>query len=150
MKYGRLTKLKDTGKRKWREIVWLCRCDCGNYVEVPTGSLQSGNTRSCGCLLSTHGHTRCKQRSRTYYSWSSMKQRCANQNTPRYKDYGGRGIRVCNRWLKFENFLEDMGEKPEGYRISIDRIDNDGNYEPNNCKWSTPKEQASNRRNNVH
>jgi len=89
-----------------------------------------------------HGHAKVK--TREYYSWLAMKQRCLNPKNPSYKDYMGRGIKVCDRWLKFENFLEDMGLRPIG--TSLDRKDNDGNYEPGNCKWSTRKEQASNQR----
>lgn len=124
---------------------YSCQCACGTVKTVRGSSLRNRSTQSCGCLnkevISTHGMTG----SRTYSSWRSMKGRCYRPKNNRYELYGGRGITVCDRWLKsFEAFLQDMGERPEGK--TLDRIDSDGSYEPNNCKWSTPSEQNSNRR----
>lgn len=148
-RFGRLYVIEDTGKRdNNRCIIYKCKCDCGNYTEVPIYRLRTGHTRSCGCLVKTnglkHGHSPNGKKSTSYISWYSMKQRCLNPNNRYYKYYGGRGITICERWMKFENFLEDMGERPK--ELSLDRIDNDGNYEPSNCKWSTRKEQQNNRR----
>jgi hypothetical protein len=135
-----------------------CECECGNIIIVHLSSLNRGNTKSCGCYMKErvsitnkkHGHSVGKV-SRTYVSWLALKDRCTNPNNNRYDIYGGRGIKFCERWLKFENFLEDMGERP--IKTSIDRINSNGNYEPTNCKWSSSVEQNKNRRKfkrNVH
>ena len=131
---------------------WICKCDCGNIKSVRKNCLIRGETKSCGCLnreitkkrLTTHGMYYTK----TYNSWLRMIQRCNNPNISNYKNYGGRGITVCKRWLKFENFYADMGNKPE--RFSLDRIDNNKGYYKENCRWVTQKEQCRNRRNNVN
>lgn len=130
---------------------WHCECACGKTSSVLANRLTSGNTKSCGCLkksvlgMSTTKHG--KAGTRTHRIWKAMRNRCNNPSTPRYKDYGGRGITVCQRWDSFENFLADMGEAPEGK--SIDREDNDKGYEPGNCRWATPSEQNENTRASV-
>lgn len=147
MQFGRLTAIRFHGVTRSKRM-WECKCACGAEVIVSIGSLRSGNTKSCGCLHvetarnKNLSHGRC--RTKIYSIWTHMLQRCRNPNRPRYHDYGGRGITVCKRWLTFENFFEDMGEVPAGH--TLDRIDNDGNYEPKNCKWSTPTEQTKNSR----
>ena len=145
--FGLLTAIEDTGKRKYGKPIWKCICECGNFNEVPIYHLRSGHTKSCGCLVGSnkkHGHSPVISKTPTYISWDCMKQRCLNPKNISYKNYGGRGIMICERWMVFENFLADMGERPEG--MTLDRIDNDGHYEPSNCKWSTWNDQASNRR----
>jgi hypothetical protein len=146
-KFNKLTVLEFAGKiNNKRHVFWSCKCDCGNIVTVRGDSLRLGATKSCGCFrgsIKKHGMAY----SLTYRSWINMKQRCSNKNNIGYSRYGGRGIKVCDRWLEsFENFLEDMGKRPNG--MSIDRIDNDDNYEPDNCKWSTSKEQSNNQTTN--
>jgi hypothetical protein len=161
MIFGRFTVVKQYGKDKRHNIIWECLCNCGNTSNITTTNLKNGHIKSCGCLRKestsktgsskrTHGYSRTP----TYNTWSHMNQRCNNKDNFQYKDYGGRGITVCDRWDinkggSFENFLKDMGEKPKGK--SLDRIDNrqliEG-YSPENCRWSTPKEQNRNKRNN--
>jgi hypothetical protein len=134
---------------------WKCLCDCGEYTFVQFSNLKNGGTQSCGCYkkeIQESGGTYWKHgqtKSQLYRVWHGMKQRCLNPNYPAYKDYGGRGITVCDRWINsFENFLSDMGECPPG--LSLDRIDNNGNYEPGNCKWRSRIEQENNKRSNVY
>lgn len=125
--------------------IWLCRCTCGDIKYVGHWNLVSGTSRSCwNCRFVTHGASQSPE----YRTWTSMRHRCLYEHNKNYKNYGGRGIKICDRWLNsFENFREDMGERPPG--TSLDRIDNEGGYDPSNCKWSTTAEQASNKRSNV-
>ena len=133
-----------------RNTLARCVCNCGTEKTVQLGSLKNGNTLSCGCLkkerLTTHGQGGNGKQSPAYRSWDAMIQRCTNQKDKRYQDYGGRGITVCPEWLDFEAFYRDMGDRPAG--TSIDKIDNNGNYEPDNCRWATGSEQQRNKRNN--
>ena len=150
LKFGRLTVRQFAGQDRHGNRLWLCDCACGGTVTVIKGSLSSGRTRSCGCLQrefivrrnTTHGLSDTPE----YRAWRDMLSRCENPNTRYYELYGGRGISVCDRWRgSFEMFYADMGPRPSP-RHSIDRIDNDGDYEPGNCRWATWTEQNANKR----
>ncbi len=148
-KFNRLLVIQRRQNDKWGQSMWLCKCDCGSEVTTTSHHLREGHTKSCGCLqrevMTKHGHS-TTIKSNTYTSWDHMIQRCTNPNFKQYKDYGGRGIRVCKRWKEFKSFLEDMGKCPSGY--SIDRIDNDKGYYKENCRWATRKQQMRNMRRN--
>lgn len=149
--FSRLTVLQRTENNKKGLAMWQCLCDCGKTIDVPGSQLKNGQTTSCGCLkrekLKASATKHGKYRTGAYVSWNNMIQRCCNPNNHKFHLYGGRDIQVCERWQKFEHFYEDMGERPPKH--SIDRIDNDGNYSPSNCRWAINKAQCRNKKNSL-
>ena len=155
-RFGKLTVLSPAELNSDKHLLWRCQCDCGNIINVRSQSLRNGDTRSCGCLrmqTAREAHTKHgayknrTRRERLYNIYADMKQRCLNPNSAPYKDYGGRGISICEEWVNdysaFRGWALANGYSP---RLSIDRINNDGNYEPANCRWADAMTQAHNKR----
>jgi len=154
-RFGRLVVASLSDKQINNRLAWECLCDCGAITYALTNCLTAKKKRSCGCLANELAAKRGRRRFTThgksltrppeYEAWRSMVKRCVNPNYKQWKDYGGRGITVCNRWINsFENFYEDMGDRPDN--LSLERINNDEGYFPENCKWATRKEQRANQR----
>jgi len=149
VRFGYLVAIRKSEKKSNAGAIWICKCDCGNETEVLSLKLRKGLSRSCGCKKSElisdavkkHG---LSNKSLTYRTWKEMRQRCNNPNSDKWKWYGGRGISIDERWNNFELFLFDMGERQKG--TTLDRIDPDGNYCKNNCRWATSKQQAETNR----
>jgi len=143
-KFLKLTVTEKAYVNKWGQTLWICKCECGKEIISTSNHLRTGHTKSGGCLKIKHGHTLRGKISKTYIAWYNMLQRCNNSNNQAYKYYGGRGITACEKWLKFENFLKDIGQIPKNKEI--DRKDNNGNYCLENCRLITHKENNQNKR----
>lgn len=154
-RFGKLVVIREIGLNKWQSVEWLCKCDCGNYHITQSKYLVNGDTVSCGCKktkvlyeqsqrLKTHGMTN----EPLYIVWQGMKGRCNNKKSSSYKDYGGRGIRICPEWNEFINFYNWAIKNGYKNGLTIDRINIDGNYEPSNCRWVNRLTQGNNTRRN--
>ena len=143
-KYGRLTAIKFSHYDKKYNQYWLFECDCGNKKATRANKVKKGIIRSCGCLSIEKATKHGMSKTRTYRSWEAMKRRCLSPKATRYEDWGGRGITVCKKWMKFENFYKDMGNRPKNK--TLDRKDNNLKYCKSNCRWASSSDQAKNRR----
>jgi hypothetical protein len=153
-KFNMLTVVAYAGRVK-KDQFWFCECDCGNISRTKSYNLKTEKAKSCGCMVATWASQRFKTHGNTvnenramYRVWRGMLARCGNEKSTRYQNYGGRGIKVCDRWMDFKNFLADMGDRPDG--LTIDRIDVNGNYEPGNCRWADLSTQANNKTNSAY
>jgi hypothetical protein len=153
-RFQRLVAIRDVGKDADRSRLWECLCDCGTTTHVGTANLRSNHAKSCGCLIadtaaalgySMRRHGQCG--TGAYRSWRNMLRRCSDPSVKNYAAYGARGIRVCDRWMMFDNFYADLGERPEGK--TLDRLDNDKGYCKDNCRWATRREQDQNTRRKI-
>ena len=146
-RFGKLVVLEEAGRNMDGSVVWLCRCDCGKVTREIGTRMRNGYTRSCGCGHVKHGYSFRGKKCRLYSIWANMKTRCYNKKNKNYKNYGGRGIKICNDWpMDFPAFYDWAITNGYSDSLTIDRINNDGNYEPSNCRWATAKEQRHNQR----